>query len=240
MKTHKYRPDSTFVMETLFLSLGFAFLIGLVHFFGEEIDEYLDSKHLLLASFSAGLTVSYFFLAMLPEMSEASVNLEYEFLFALGGFSTFYVLEEVIYERGSNLSKVRKEFKELHSVFIFLYHFAIGFLIYFLMAHGRGQALLFYVPVLVHTAVNSLAIKEMHEEMLDKAWVKLSASFSAVLGVLTSYMVDPSQAVSYSVFGFIGGMFLYIVVHDALDPRKERPVGFMIGAAIFSLVVFLL
>lgn len=227
-------------MEAILLSLGLAFLIGLVHFFGEKLDEYLNSKHLLLASFSAGLTVSYFFLAMLPEMSEASVNLEYEFLFALAGFSFFYIVEELIYERESNLSEVKKEFKELHSAFIFSYHFAIGFLIYFLMEQGQSQALLFYIPVLVHTAVNSLAIKEMHEEMLDKIWIKLSASFSAVLGAITSYLVDPSHFVSYSVFGFIGGMFLYIVVHDALDPKRERPIGFLIGATIFSVVVFLL
>ncbi|MFO7793618.1 MAG: hypothetical protein R6V35_01445 [Candidatus Nanohaloarchaea archaeon] len=227
-------------MEAIFLSLGFAFLIGLVHFFGEELDEYLNSKHLLLASFSAGLTVSYFFLAMLPEMSKASVNLEYEFLFALAGFSFFYIVEELIYQRESNLSEVKKEFKELHSAFIFSYHFAIGFLIYFLMEQGQSQALLFYIPVLVHTAVNSLAIKEMHEEMLDKLWIKLSASFSAVLGAITAYLVDPSQFVSYSVFGFIGGMFLYIVVHDALDPKRERPIGFIIGATIFSIIVFLL
>lgn len=224
----------------LYIGLGMAFLIGLVHFFGEEIDEYLTSKNLLFASFSAGLTVSYFFLAMLPEMSEASINIEYEFLFALAGFSTFYIIEEVIYERESNLSKVKKEFKELHSIFIFSYHFAVGFLIFFLMEKGFNHALLFYIPVLVHTGVNSLAIKEMDEEMLDKAWIKIFASFSAVFGVLTSYLIDASEAASFSIFGFIGGMFLYIVVHDALDPKRERPIGFMVGVALFSLIVFLL
>ena len=227
-------------MESLILSLVLAFLVGLIHFFGEELDEYLDSKHLLLTSFSAGLTVSYFFLVMLPEISKSFTPIEFNFLFALAGFSIFYIVEEVIYERGSNLSEVRKEFKELHSIFIFSYHFVIGFLLFFLMEDGFSQALLFYVPVLVHTAVNSLAIKEMHEEMLDKLWVKVLASFSAVLGVATSYMVDAAQVVSYSLLGLIGGMFLYIVVHDALDPRRERPVGFMIGVTIFSLAVFLL
>ena len=227
-------------MNNLVLALIFSGFLGLVHFFGEEIDEYITSRNLFFASFSAGLTVSYFFLVMLPEMSEAPINIEYEFLFALAGFSAFYLVEEFIYERESNLSRVKKEFKELHSVFIFSYHFVVGFLIFFLMSKGFNRALLFYIPVLVHTAFNSLAIKEMHEQMLDKAWVKLSASFSAVLGVIASYMIDASEAFSFSIFGFIGGMFLYIVVHDALDPRKERPVGFMIGAAIFSLVVFLL
>lgn len=224
----------------LILAIGLAFLLGLVHFFGEEIDEYIMPENLFLASFSAGLTVSYFLLGMLPEIINAPTNLEYNLLFALVGFSLFYIVEEIIYERESNLSDVKKEFKELHSFFIFSYHFVLGFLIYFLIGEGLYQVLLFYLPVFVHTAVNSLAIKEMNEEMLDKAWIKLSASFASVLGVSVSYLIGVSDFVSYSLFGFIGGMFLYLVVHDALDPQRERPIGFITGALVFSMIVFVL
>lgn len=226
-------------MELILGTLS-AFVIGLIHFFGEEVDEYLSSDSLFLASFSAGFTVSYFFLSMLPEIAEKSLSLDYEFIFALMGFAAFYLVEEFIYERGSNLSEVRKEFKELHSVFIFSYHFAVGFILYFLFTQGFNQAFLFYVPVLLHTAVNSLAIKEMHEEMLNRLWVKLTASFSAVLGVIASYIVNPSEFLSFSIFGFIGGMFLYIVVHDALDPESERPLGFILGTVAFILLLTLL
>lgn len=222
----------------LLLGLLLAALLGIVHFFGEELDKFISSRSLLLASFSAGFTVSYFFLAMLPEMSKA--YMDYEFLFALMGFSALYIIEEFIYERGSNLSEVKREFKELHSMFIFAYHFAIGFLIYFLITKSLNQLLLFYLPVLVHTAVNSISIKEMHEEMLDKAWIKITASFSAVFGVLTAYLSTPSESLSFSIFGFIGGMFLYIVVHDALNPERERPLGFIIGSAGFILLLALL
>ncbi len=64
--------------------------------------------------------------------------------------------------------------------------------------------------------------------------------FNFLFALVTSYLVDAAQVVSYSLLGLIGGMFLYIVVHDALDPKRERPVGFMIGVTIFSLAVFLL
>lgn len=224
----------------LYLGLGMAFVLGLVHFFGEEIDEKFSTDNLFLASISAGFTVSYFFLEMLPVMVSVSFNIEYEFLFALAGFSFLYIIEEFIYERESNLSEVRKGFKELHTVFIASYHLVIGFLIFFLLQNSFSQAFLFYLPVLMHSAVNSVAIKEMHEEMLDRISVKLLASFSAVFGVLLSYFVTPSSTTAYSIFGLMGGMFLYIVVHDALDPQRERPLGFLLGISAFLMLILLL
>lgn len=224
----------------LWVGLGMAFVLGLVHFFGEEIDEMFSTDNLFLASVSAGFTVSYFFLEMLPVMVDASVSMQYEFLYALSGFSFLYIVEEFIYERESNLSAVRRGFKELHTLFIASYHLVIGFLIFFLLQNGFDQALLFFIPVLMHSAVNSVAIKEMHEEMLDKISVKLLASFSAVFGVLLSYFVKPSSASAYSIFGIMGGMFLYIVVHDALDPQKERPLGFLLGIAAFLILILLI
>jgi 4-hydroxybenzoate polyprenyltransferase len=224
----------------LYLALAMSGFLGLTHFFGEELDEHFSGNSLLLASFSAGFTVSYFFLAMLPEMSSASKIVSFEFFFALMGFSLLYVIEEFVYERESNLSQVRKGFKEVHTLFISSYHFVIGFLLYFLILENTSQALLFYIPVLMHSAVNSVAIKEMHEEMLDILSVKLLASFSAVLGVILSYFVTPSSQTAYSIFGLVGGMFLYVVVHDALDPKRERPLGFITGSAAFILLLSLL
>ena len=221
----------------LYLALALSGFLGLVHFFGEELDEHFSGNSLLLASFSAGFTVSYFFLVMLPEMSSAAETVSFEFLFALMGFSLLYVIEEFVYERESNLSQVRKGFKEIHTLFISSYHFVIGLLLYFLILESAYQALLFYIPVLMHSAVNSVAIKEMHEEMLDKLSVKRLASFSAVLGVTFSYFVTPSSQMAYSIFGLVGGMFLYIVVHDALDPQRERPLGFITGVILFYVLI---
>ena len=224
----------------LYIGLLMALALGLVHFFGEEIDEMMSTNNLFLASISAGFTVSYFFLEMLPQMTSGSLIPDFEFIFALSGFSFLYIIEEFIYESESNLSEIRKGFKELHTVFIASYHLVVGFLIFFLLQNNASQALLFYLPVLMHSAVNSVAIKEMHEEMLDRLSIKLMASFSAVFGILLSYILNPSSNTAYSIFGFVGGMFLYIVVHDALDPKSERPTGFLIGIIAFLVLVLMI
>lgn len=226
-------------MEVI-LAFSLAFLIGMVHFFGEELDSYFSKENVLMVSFSAGFTVAYFFLTMLPEISNGVQHNQYEFLFALAGFSVFYVLEEVIYEAEDHLNEIRKDFKELHTVFIFSYHLAIGFLLYFLINQSINNALLFFLPVIMHTAVNSVAIKEMHEEILGNFVFKFLTSFSAVIGVLIAYIIEPAASSAYILFGFIGGMFMYVVVHDALSPQRERPLGFIIGILLFILLTLIL
>ena len=223
----------------LWLGLSLAFVIGLVHFFGEEIDERTSVSSLFFASFSAGFTIAYFFLALLPEISTVSVQ-GLEFVFVLAGFSFFYIVEELIYERSSHITEIKKEFKELHTLFITGYHFCIGIILLFLLNQDLTQALLFFVPVLVHTAVNSLAIREMHEEILDNLAIKILASFSTVLGVGFAHLFSIPSEASFALLGVIGGMFVYLVIHDSLDPQKERPLGFFLGVLAFGLLLALL
>jgi hypothetical protein len=214
-------------------------LIGFVHYFGEHIDDYLEGYSFLLASFSAGFTISYFFITLLPEtMSNSYTSVSN--LFILLGFSSLYIVEEFVYTREEVFGEVNYEFKEVHTVLISVYHIVVGMLITFLASKSSEQLLLFYLPVLFHTGVNSLAVKEMNEEMLDKKGVKLFASFSTLIGVLFSFVVNLEEQTLYSLFGLIGGAFIYIVIHDALDPRKERPVGFISGATAFLILITLI
>ncbi len=210
--------------------------IGLVHYFGEQIDEYLEGYSFLLASFSAGFTVSYFFIRLVPEtMSNSYTSISN--LFILAGFSSLYIIEEFVYTREEVFGEINYEFKEVHTVLVSAYHIVIGMLIAFLAGKSGEGLLLFYLPVLVHTGVNSLAVKEMNEEMLDKRGVKLFASFSTLIGVVASFFISFNEQTLYSLFGLVGGAFIYIVIHDALDPRKERPIGFISGISAFLIII---
>ena len=222
-------------MEILLPAL-LAFILGLAHFFGEEFDEYTSSYNFLFISFSAGFTVAYFFSVLIPEVM-ANLSLPVQNASIVFGFSIFYVLEEVLYEKGGNLGNIKTEFKEAHTLFIILYHISIGTMFVFLEKESIVQLTLFFLPVFFHTLVNSLAIKEMHEEMLDNLFVKIVSSLSALIGVLIGSFLTIPVSVLYSILGVLGGAFIYIVVHDALDPRSERPVGFILGVSIFVILM---
>jgi hypothetical protein len=224
-------------MEVVFPVL-LALILGLAHFFGEEFDEYTNSYNFLFVSFSAGFTVAYFFSVLIPEVM-SNLSLPVQNASILFGFSIFYVLEEVLYEKGGNLGNIKTDFKEAHTLFISLYHISIGMMFVFLVKESLQQLLLFFLPVFLHTLVNSLAIKEMHEEMLDNIFIKALSSLSALIGVfLGSFLFIPISAL-YIILGVLGGAFIYIVVHDALDPRRERPIGFILGVVIFLLLMII-
>ena len=214
------------------IGLGMALAVSLVHYFGEEVDRFAPSDNLLLSSFSAGFTVSYFFLDLLPEISLSPLG-EFEFFFPLAGFSTFYVIQEYLYSNRSHLSNVKKRFKGLHSLFVFSYHLGVGILLFFTLEQSFHEGLLFFLPVLMHTAVNSLAVKEMEPDMLENVFVKFSASFSALLGFGAAYFLRPPELFSFALWGLVGGMFTYLTVHDSLNPDRDRPLGYLLGATGF-------
>ena len=224
-------------METL-IPVSLALIIGLVHFFGEEIDEYTETYSFFLVSFSAGLTVAYFFTNLIPEVMN-NLSFPVQNASILSGFSIFYILEELLYERGQNLGEIKKDFKEVHSLFIIIYHISIGMILGFLANESFKQLSLFFFPVLLHTLVNSLSIKEMHEEMLQNLIINVVASLATLLGVLIIFIFNISATMIYTILGVVGGAFIYIVVHDALDPRRERPFGFISGAGVFIGLMFI-
>ena len=218
----------------IFLPALLAVLIGAVHFFGEEIDELTGNYNFFLVSFSAGFTLAYFFVILIPETSKHSV-LGLDNLSILAGLSLFYILEEIVYERDENFGEIKYEFKEIHTLFVGLYYTAVGTILYFLYVNSMQQLLLFFIPVLIHTAVNSLAMKEMHEEMLKNKIVQIIISLTTLTGVMIGYLLDIPVNLLYTLLGVLGGSFIYIVVHDALDPRRERPLGFITGVVVFIL-----
>ncbi|MBY9007474.1 MAG: hypothetical protein KGD63_12020 [Candidatus Lokiarchaeota archaeon] len=98
-------------MENLYL-LIIALIFGISFF----ISDYYDHKHLILpTSLIAGISVSYFFLVVLPEISERlpeyPLGLEFfEYLFVLIGFIFMHVSEKFILQRVEKKpqKKVRK------------------------------------------------------------------------------------------------------------------------------------
>ena len=217
-----------------------AVLIGAVHFFGEEIDEFTGDYNFFLVSFSAGLTIAYFFAILIPETSRHSV-FGVDNLSILAGLSIFYIIEEAIYKRDQNFGEIKYNFKEIHTVFVGLYYAAVGTVMVFLFeTSSMQQLLLFFIPVLIHTAVNSLAMKEMHEEMLENKFIQIIISLSTLAGVILGSLLDIPISFLYTLLGVLGGSFIYIVIHDALDPRKERPVGFITGVLLFLILTFII
>ncbi len=222
------------------VAVGLSIILAAVHFFGEEINEKYPAKG-PITSFSAGITVSYIFLQLLPELTTSTQRFgNYTFLFALAGFATVHIAEKYIYHHDRDINELKHDFKLLHTVFLFLYHLGIGIILYFLLQTDLVHGILFFVPVLFHTAISSLSLKELHEDILDSTPVRLLVSISAPVGSFLAHLLSPTVTQFHIVIGLIAGMFLYIATSDSLTPEsKGEPWSFLAGVLLYTAIILI-
>jgi len=230
------------VTSAFITALGFAAILAVVHFFGEEIDEQTYPRQHLIASFAAGLTVAYIFLQLFPEVHagvDAAGNIV--FLLSLGGFAAMHVTEKYIYHHDLTAEEFKEDFREFHSAFLFIYHLALGMIVWFLLQDSLARGTLFFIPVLFHTFVSSLSLTELDEEVLDSLLVKIAVSSSVLLGVILAHLLTITAFQFYTITAAVTGMFLYVVIRDSIKPGDAtEPLGFLLGATLYTIIILLI
>lgn len=221
------------------VALAFGALLAVTHYAGERMDSGEWEHEARLTSFAAGATGAYAFLQLLPEhFRGVEVLGETGFFFSLSGFLLIHVAELFIQRYEREPAEVAHDFKELHTAFLFLYYLAIGIVIADLTLASPLEGLLFFVPVSLHTAISSMALTELHEDVLDLAWVKAAVSGATLVGAAIAVTVAVPPTVFHALLGLITGMFLYVVIHDSLPaPGESAPYAFLAGTGFYSLVI---
>lgn len=217
----------------------FAGVLMLVHHFGEHLNDTAFAHQENLTSLSAGVTITYVFLQLLPEHHKGIEFLgEFGSLTVLGGFAAMHLAEKWVYHHEKSSFEIRKDFKELHSLFLFLYYFGIGLLLFELVQGSVLEGTMFFIPVLLHTAISSFSLLELDEAVLNNKAVRYMITVSALLGVATAFLLEINPAVFHIVLGTITGMFLYVVIHDSLPAeRSGKPIYFLTGTLLYSLLM---
>lgn len=221
------------------LSILMASLVAAVHFMGEEIEGYIGGYREQIVSFSAGVSITYVFVDLIPEFNRiAAESTELIFIFPLIGFSSIHLLEKYLAMSDLEGQKLRRDFGEIHSVFLFLYHGALGYLIASLLAESAVSGLLFFLPIILHVAVSSLSFTELHESFFRRKIVKYGITLAPLLGVLLHNSRIVADQYFDPVFGTVIGMFFYIVIRDSI-PREDRgkPKEYVAGIVIYLAVI---
>lgn len=213
--------------------------MGVVHFLAEELEEHISGYRERIVSFSAGASITYIFVQLMPEFHRiAQESTELIFIFPLAGFSSIHLIEKYIARSGREEEKMREEYGEVHSAFLFIYSGAIGYLIASLIAESAVSGLLFFAPIILHVVVSSLSVTELHQNFAQKRVVKLAISAAPLLGVLAYSAVPIAENYFNPLFGTVIGMFFYVVVRDSI-PRDDQgqPVEYVLGAVIYLAII---
>jgi hypothetical protein len=220
------------------LSIIFGIALALIHYFSERFEVKNKERRHKIVSFVAGISITYIFLLLIPEVYGGIVVLEeFLFLFILAGFSTFHLIEKHIYQHKSK-AILHEELRVAHSAMFFFYHFVIGILLVQVIELNFFNGVLFFIPVFFHAALSSASLKRIHISMREKIFLKAFLSLSTLFGVIASYTILIPQPVIYSLLGFIVGSLLYVVIRDSIPEETEgKVIYFVLGVLIYSIII---
>ena len=213
-----------------------ALILSIIDFFTEGLFSKPSPNKMKFISFSAGVSVSYIFLIMLPEIYIESMSISrLLFLVILFGFGIFHIIEKYIRQNFTG-PELRKEHRFVHSSTSFIYFFVVGFILVEVSGTDIINGILLFIPIMLHIVIDSLPRRTTKKHHLRA----LSAS-SAFLGALAAGFIDLGNAGNTALLGFVGGGLLYMVVRESLPRDREgRPLYFVTGLLLFTIVIMVL
>ncbi len=219
---------------SIFLALGLGVLLGLVHFFSENLEPKEGLKHYRIISFAAGISIAYLFLDLLPQTYEAAVHLkQMVFVFLLLGFAIFHLAEKFAYQH-SDQDKLARELKEIHSISFFAYYFLVGIVLKDKIQISMLEGSLFMIPIVLHAGLSTASLARIHGEIRESTFIKIALSLSTLLGVIFAILIHVPSVINNILISFIAGILLYIIVNEFLPEKKKgQPIFFLIGLALF-------
>ena len=223
---------------SFFLPIFYSSVLAAVHFYNEKIqirNEYIRTRAL---SFVAGISVTYGFLNLLPEVYKGFAFFDrFIFITLLLGFVVAHLTEQYVYQHTS-VETVREKLGEIHSLAFFLYHFTIGVILVDLSRDNTLRAVLFFLPILFYSAVGLIALERIHPKIWESPAVKLLLSLSTLFGVLFADSLLRLETIFSLLLAFVVGLFLYIVLIDFIPKEaKGRPEYFALGVFTYTVLI---
>jgi zinc transporter ZupT len=225
--------------EAMLIIFGLIFFI--LHYYTPKIKVAHKARRMKIVSFTAGIFITYLFLHLLPAIYDADISFtRISVIFVLIGFSLFHIAEKFIYKyQGRDREKLRRELKEVHSLMFFIYHFVIGMV----LVNVTNQlsiigGILFFIPVLLHTAVSSLSFSEIYGVIREKISVRLLLSLSTLAGIIVSIFFPLTLDMYHILLGFVLGAMFYLVIVESI-PRERRgePMFFILGVIVYAILI---
>ena len=219
--------------EGIMFGILLALILSITDFITEGFFSKPSAAKLKFISFSAGISISYIFLVLLPEVYSQALSIDrILFLPVLIGFSLFHIVEKFI-RQNFHGSALRKEHYMAHSFISFAYFFVVGYILVKVADNNHTVALLLFFPLLLHIIIDSLPRRDSKHIL-----IRVGSASSALLGALLSYVADFGILGNTILLGIVGGGLLYHVIRESLPKEREgKPMYFLIGLLLFTVLV---
>ncbi len=237
-------------MESPGLILAIA--LALVHGLATRLPIFSIIPRFRWTSFAGGVSLSYVFLEIFPELSHTQEELQHAeiplvqylenhvYILALMGLVVFYGLE-LLALRSKSLQSSTHD-KENSGAVIFWIHLSafailnaiIGYVLQDLSEHSLIACILFFIAVALHFFVVDDNLREHQQSLYDKQgrWFLVGA---IVFGAIIGQIAHLNEAAIAIIWSFLAGSIILNVLKRELPDEKETCFwSFIGGTALFA------
>ncbi|MEM1251754.1 MAG: hypothetical protein AAGI69_04920 [Cyanobacteria bacterium P01_H01_bin.21] len=237
---------------------GFALAVGLafVHAFVSKLNVVSFIPEFRWMSFAGGVSISYVFLEIFPELSHAQEVVEHSqvpivayfenhvYLLSLLGLLVFYGLD--ILALKARQQRIKSSYGGMQYT-VFWIHLAaftvlntiVGYLLQEMANHTLVQCLLFFAAVALHFFVVDHGMREHYHSPYDKygCWVLTAA---VMLGAIAGQVFHFNEASILMIWSFLAGsIILNILKRELPDEQKSCFGSFTVGAGLYTILLLL-
>ncbi|GIW59253.1 MAG: hypothetical protein KatS3mg087_0319 [Patescibacteria group bacterium] len=210
-------------------------IIAFAHFFG--LHRKIHNRKLLLPlrSFSAGFSIGYVFLFVLPETFRINQSSpESSLAWILIGFVIFHAALKFIF-RTRNQKRKSYLLDEMHLAVAALYSFLLTFSIVELSKQNQLRSLVLVAVIILHTMLSEISHKEPHKDHL-KQWKTPILIFFTLLGGFLSLFDFVSTPTLSALYALASGAIIYITTREEIPSESEGDVTYFIIGALICII----
>ncbi len=224
-----------------FAPFALVFLLSLVQFLSDRINIERSRHREYLISFAAAISITYLLFSFLPKAYGESSGLAL-FVPLIAGFTLIHLLEKFFYGTYAarfSLKKAGTYHDELHFLVLFIYHFVIGAVLIGLLSADFKSGMLFLPPLMMFSTIGNWSLHHAYLQQIPHR--RLFLASSTILGALFAKSSLNSHLIETAMVNFVAGILLFIVVRESIpSPRTGKPMLFLAGIVVYTLMLFLL
>ena len=232
------------------VALGAAVALTLVHLTAGKLLFLEGIPRSRWLSLAGGVSVSYVFVHLLPELQEGQVAFDergwlpflerHVWLLALAGLAVFYGLERLaLSSRQRNRDESGDDSTDSGAFWVSigsfgLYNSVIGYLLVQREDDGVSALLIFAFAMAVHFLVTDYSLREHHKQAYARLgrWLVSLALFVGWVVGLVAELSPAAIAIPLAFLG--GGVILNVLKEEVPSERQSRFIPFLAGATAYA------
>ncbi len=230
-----------------------AFGLAVVHGFGAKLPiEQLIPKHRWM-SFAGGVSLTFVFLEIFPELSHAQEELQHSesmllayvenhvYILALMGLMFFYLLDVIVLriQKSSQTQNSSPVCFWIHMTAFAILNLITGYLIQELSHTSVLSCLFFFFAIALHFFIIDEHLRTHHRSPYDHygRWLLVAC---IVIGAIAGQTTVLDPILVTIIWSFLAGsIILNVLKRELPDERENCVVSFLTGTVVFSGLLFL-